>query len=119
MFKYGINDFRNRSTAIRNESKKLKLRQNSSKMECLFRLLPFIIGDKIPIENEFWKLYIIDQILDFVLSPKLTNNDSIQLKLLIEEHHYLYKDLFPNLSLNKKHHNLVHYPYAILESNRF
>ena len=40
---------------------------------------------------------------------------SIELEWLVQEHHQLFKELFPEITLKPKHHNMIHYPTAIRE----
>ncbi|CAF0926852.1 unnamed protein product [Brachionus calyciflorus] len=85
-------------------------------MQSLFYHLTFIIGDKIPENNKYWKLYLLlSQIVEFILSNKITFNQLGQLERLIEDHHDLYLSLFPEETFKKKHHNLIHYPTAFKE----
>ena len=92
----------------------IKIKQKAVKIHCLFKLLPLIIGDKIPNENKHWHLFLIlSDIVDIVYSNDLSFSLIAQLDWLIQEHHQLYKDLFPHETLKPKHHNLVHYPNAL------
>lgn len=93
------------------KNKKLKL----SFSECRSLVLAggILFGDLIPENNNFWKLYIkLRQILTIILSPSVTENMCIQLRKLIEDHHFLYQNLF-SLGLKPKHHLLTHYPYIL------
>lgn len=67
-----------------------------------FLMLPFIIGDMVPIDNEYWKLYLVlAKIVDIVELDEFTLGLIIELKWLIEEHHNMYKLLFKNETLKK------------------
>ncbi len=113
-FNYGQIDNKNKPTPIKFINSKLKIKQKAVKIHCLFKLLPLIIGDKIPIGNEYWHLILIlAEIVDIIYSNDISLSLIAQLDWLIQEHHQLFKDLFPNITMKPKHHNLVHYPNAL------
>ena len=50
-----------------------KLKQSASRMLVLARILPFLIGDKIPEECEQWECYLmLLDIIEIALSPKIS-----------------------------------------------
>ena len=60
-------------------------------MLVLIRILPFLVGGKIPENEDHWLCFILlKKILDIVLCPNLTKNLCASLKLLIKEHHDLF-----------------------------
>lgn len=68
-----------------------------------------IIGDLIPEGNEVWDLYLTFlDIIEIINSKVVLPEHSDLLKVLIEEHHTLYIQLFGNLK--PKFHFLTHYP---------
>ena len=51
-------------------------------------MLPLIIGDLVPEDNPFWKLFLLPlEILDLVMSPRSTPAIASYLRQLIQEHH--------------------------------
>lgn len=83
---------------------------SASEMTVFCRYLGLIIGDRIPINNEYWEIYMtLSNILDIVNSRTITSTTHILLATLISEHHLLYTSLFKD-SLKPKHHHMVHYP---------
>jgi hypothetical protein len=93
---------------------KLKTKMKAAKMTCLVRYLPFIIGKRVPLNDIHWKLFtILSKILDYVNSTHLNLNNTYALEILVREHHEMFKTLFPDVPLKKKHHNLVHYANSI------
>ena len=85
-------------------------------MACLFKFLPFLIGDKIPANNKHWSLYLsLSKIVDIVYTDDITLGNLGELNWLVEEHHFLFKELFSDVNLKKKHHNMVHYANALRE----
>ncbi|KAL1255350.1 hypothetical protein QQF64_013411 [Cirrhinus molitorella] len=83
-------------------------------MWCLLRLLPLMIGDLVPQENKFWELLLLLlNCMEYIFSPALTQDGLLFLKHLINEHHSLFLELFPERHLKPKHHFILHYPHAI------
>ena len=88
--------------------------QSASEMACLAINFPIIIGDKVESDNDFWQLYMtLLEIYKIVVAPSITIEGTFYLKALIQHHHQLYLELFPEYHLIPKHHNLLHYPRAI------
>jgi len=117
-FDYGFSDCRNKPTAIADaelrDPQKNTLTQKASQMSCLVRVLPFLIGDKVPEHDEMWSLYLLlRRIIDLAFADMCTVGDSIYLKYVIEDHHSLFRTLFPDRSMLPKHHLLLHYPLVM------
>ena len=114
-FNYSFIDAPNKpNLIIINADKSLKMKNKAAKFSCLFRLLSFIIGDKVPVKNKYWELYLIlSQIVDIIYSRDITEIQTHQLNWLIQDHHLKYLSNFPNETLKKKHHNMIHYGTAI------
>lgn len=83
----------------------------ASKLWCLFRFLPIIIGERIDVKMEEWPcLLILWNIVQICTSPAIRKDDIPYLRILIEEHHTLFKRLYPNASIIPKMHFLIHVP---------
>ena len=83
-------------------------------MSVLIQVLPFLIGDKIPEDNNNWLCFLLLRIIiEITLSPVLTETHCSLLKLLIEEHHSKFVSIYGSGSLIPKMHFLVHYPEQI------
>ena len=56
------------------------------------RLLPLLIGDLTPADNEHWNLYLILlQITEIVMALRTTISLAAYIRQLIAEHHGLFK----------------------------
>ena len=87
----------------------------ATQMWCLARLLPLMVGNEIPIDDEYWDNFLVLlQMMDYIFAPTLTREAVAHLKILIEEHHQNFKHLYPSNSIIPKMHYLVHYPDLIL-----
>lgn len=84
-------------------------------MSVLARVLPFLVGDKIPEGCEQWESYLmLLDILQIALSPTVSQGTVAYLRVLIEEHHLKFTQLYPHVSVIPKMHYMVHYPSQIL-----
>ena len=89
---------------------------SASQKFCLFRLLPFMIGNRIPISNVYWLLYLqLQDIADYVFAPKISKTVFTYLQFLIEQFLQNFIELFPN-NLTPKFHFIVHYARLINEN---
>lgn len=87
---------------------------NSHENWCLLRLLPFIIGFKVPENEPAWCLLMdLKDIVELVVSPCHTDDTIRYLDIKISEHRHRYKQVFPEVKLLPKHHFLEHYPELI------
>ncbi|KAK9963884.1 hypothetical protein ABG768_005106 [Culter alburnus] len=116
-FDYGFSDGHNKPSAIKPQDLKNPdgaIRQTAAQMWCLLRLLPLMIGDLIPEGEKHWELLLsLLSCMELIFSPALTAEAVIFLQHLIEEHHRLFLELYPDRHLKPKHHFMLHYPGAI------
>ena len=71
------------------------LKQSASQMLLLLRILPFLIGERIHEDDEYWVCFIVlRKIVDIVLSPVASESVCSSLKLLIREHHTKFVSLY-------------------------
>ena len=117
-FDYGYTETANKPNEIpiRCFQDKLKLRYSASEMLLIARIFPFIIGDKVPEDDMHYKCFLmLLKILNIVMSPYIIHEVPPYLRVLIEEHHSLFVELYPNESFIPKLHYLIHYPKQIEE----
>lgn len=117
-FDYGYSDRGNNPTALSEaelrDPQKTSLTQKAAQTMCLVSILPFLIGDKVPEDDDVWQLYLLlRDIIDLVFSDVCSLGSSIYLKCKIEDHHSLFRAVFPEKNLIPKHHMLVHYPQVM------
>jgi len=76
-------------------------------MWCLGRLLPLMIGEKVPEDDSRWQLFLTFlTIMDYVFAP-VTDEDNISyIRYLIGSHHCRFRELYPHCSLIPKQHYL-------------
>ena len=77
----------------------------AAQMWCLCRLLPLMIGDKVPETDSRWLNFLrLLEIIDVLFAPVLSNNLIAYLHFLIEEHHQLFTELYPSCNITPKIH---------------
>ena len=90
-----------------------------AEMLLLVRIMPFIIGDKIPSEDKHYNCFLLLlKILQIVMSPCIQGEIPPYLRVLIEEHHTMFIEIYPHASFIPKLHYMVHYPRQILEQGQ-
>ena len=87
---------------------------NASENWTLLRLLSFIIGATVPLNDPAWHvLMILKDITELVVAPIHTEESICYLDTLISEHRHRLLEVFPDQKLIPKHHFLEHYPDLI------
>ena len=82
----------------------------ASQMWCLARMLPFLIGDKIPDEDEYWEHYLLLlSILEYTFSPLTTKEKLAYLAVMIEDFLTEFRGLYQRKLIPKMHY-MVHIP---------
>lgn len=115
-FNYGYLEACNKpSTLKRNKEGKISFSCTSAQMLCLAKFLPLIIGHLVPEElSEYWNVYLLLlDILDIVMSPRISEEMLVELKEKIKDHHSKFLICFPDKKLLPKHHFIIHYPSVI------
>ena len=128
-FELGYMESKNRPTAI--SSTTLFLNGNSLKQNgmCLFQvillyiyylasqmnlfghILPLLIGDLVPDDDECYELFLkLMDITDILFSPTTSDDYSAYLATLIREHHHEFCRVYPDHNIIPKMHFMVHTP---------
>lgn len=82
---------------------------SASEMLTFIRYFSLIIGEFVPYQDPYWKLYIsLRKLIDLVTCQKITETTSDVLRCLVGELNELYLEL-TNQSLKPKFHFLTHY----------
>lgn len=112
-FSYGP-DNRNRPCAILiKHLNQGNIRLSSSEMLTLLRYFSILVGEFVPMENEYWKLYIkLRIIVEILSSTAIAKGTEELLQSNITEFNSLYL-LLTNDTLKPKFHHLLHYHTAL------
>ncbi|KAK0131259.1 Sterile alpha motif domain-containing protein 3 [Merluccius polli] len=87
---------------------------NAHENWALIRLLPLIVGCKIPLDEPAWQILLtLKDIVELVVAPVHSNQTIAYLESKISEHRHRLLDAFPAVRLSPKHHFLEHYPRLI------
>ena len=77
---------------------------SATQMWCLGRLLPLMIGDKVPEDDDHWINFLL--LRDVIVAPVLAPDCVGYLKFQIRDHHEM---LYPTCNITPKMHYLIHY----------
>ena len=85
-------------------------------MWLLGRLLPLIIGDLVPNDDEYWDLFLqMMEIVDIIFSPNTTEDHAGYVAVLINDHHKDFCRLYPDHNIIPKMHFMVHMPRLMVQ----
>lgn len=110
-YNYGYSEVSDKPTPISDID---RLRQSAAQMWLLANLFPFLIGDLIPEDSEHWHCFLLLLRICSIAAAWTISSSTIEyLAILIEEHHLLFKKLYPDVTIIPKMHYMVHYPSQI------
>ena len=96
------------------ESASGKIKLTAGSMWLFSRMLPIIIGDKIPNTDSHWKCYtLLLRIIDICTCHECSVDTVAYLSTLIEEHHSTFVEIYDS-NIIPKMHCMVHYPDQFL-----
>ena len=85
-------------------------------MWLLARILPLLVGDCVPDDDERWENFLtLMEIVDRLFCPRLTEDDATYLRWLISDHHNDFVSLYPDMSVIPKMHFMIHMPRLIVQ----
>ena len=78
-------------------------------MWLLGRILPSVIGEHVPDDDERWVLFLcLMDIVDLLFAPTTSKDHCVYLSSLIKDHHCEFVQLYPDASVIPKFHFMVH-----------
>ena len=87
----------------------------ASQMWLLGRLLPILVGQYVPEDDEHWCNYLLLlDIVDIMFFRRITEDTPGYLYQLVEEHHSNFTQLYPEYSVIPKMHFMIHVPRIML-----
>ncbi|MFO0089362.1 MAG: hypothetical protein ACK518_00865, partial [bacterium] len=115
-FQYGYSDLTNKPSP-RFDDKTLKkigssysTRQRASQNWCLIKIFPFLIADKVPQDNKFYRVFLtLRKIMDIVFSPVVAMGHTVDLECLITEYFEQFEEAYPDVQGINKMHHMHHY----------
>ena len=82
---------------------------------CLLRMLPFLIGFKVPANNPYWEFLMhLKYVVELIFAPSFTLGFESHLQSELVDHLNRFKELFPTKNIKPKQHFILHYPQHIL-----
>ena len=86
------------------------VKQTMCKMWCLFRLLPLLIGDKVPSDDPTWQLYLhLRAIVEYLTAKRLKRGHIEVLRDLIQDYMEERLQVLSDVPLKPKDHYMNHY----------
>ena len=79
-------------------------------------LLPLIIGDKIPHDDQLWECFLLLLEITKRCTAQVTSAASAAyVKALIDQHHREFSKCYPEKRYTPKMHYMIHFPTQLLE----
>ena len=79
-------------------------------------ILPLIIRDNIPEDEEYWKLFVqMMDIVDVLFSPNTSDEYMAYVAALISDHHHDFCRLYAGHSIIPKMHFMIHMPRLMIQ----
>ena len=92
------------------------IKQTICKMWCLFRLLPLMIGDRVPPGDRTWQFYLqLRSIVEYLTAKRLKRGQVEVLRDLIDDYMLERLSLWPEVPIKPKEHYMLHYPDQIIK----
>lgn len=80
----------------------------------MLRLLPFVIGSKVPEDDGAWNVLMdLKDMVELIICPVFTDESIQYLQMKIQDHRRMLQEVFPDFTLRPKHHYTEHYPDLI------
>lgn len=109
-FPYFGKDIRNKPEQLLAKGSKINIKLTASQCQCLVKLLPLLIGHKVPTDCQYWQCYLLFlDCLDFILAPSLTIGQIQHMSDLILTFLENYSSLNDSINIKPKAHYMVHY----------
>ncbi|KAK0142283.1 hypothetical protein N1851_020018 [Merluccius polli] len=87
---------------------------NGHENHTLLRLLPVLIGSRVPEGDTFWEVLMnLKDIVELAMSHAFTDDIIQYMSCKISDHRQLLQEVLPSLRLRPKHHYIEHYPHLI------
>ena len=116
-FEFGASEAKNKPRCLPHDvvRSRCSMSLSASEIWCLFRVLPLILADGIPVDDAVWILYTqLSEILQIVFAPSLKNEWIHDLRQLIPKFDYQLMTMASYI-LKPKFHFLLHYPDLLEE----
>lgn len=88
----------------------------ASQMWLFERILPLLIGEFVPDEDEHWELFLrMMEIVDLLFAPSTSDDHAAYIAVLINDHHHDFCRLYPINNIIPKMHFMVHMPRLMIQ----
>lgn len=109
-FPYQGTDKVNKPDALSLTVAAFKFAQTAAKGRCFLRLMPLMIGNRIPVNDSKWEvLLLLLDVHDIAMSPVMSVNDTHLLDDAVCDFLHRFSCEFPDVNIKPKMHYLTHY----------
>lgn len=106
---FGQNDKVNKPVQLSERLHIVGISGSASQKWCLFRLLPFLLAQRVPNDCTYWNVFLLcREIVEIVMAPKVRKDSLLLLNTLVEEFLMEMKNVFGDV-ITPKCHYLTHY----------
>ena len=89
---------------------------SASQMWLLGRIMPLIVGEHIPEDDEHWLLFLkLMDIVDILFAPSTSEDYAVYVDTLINDHHNEFSKLYQDSNIISKMHFMVHMPRLMIK----
>ncbi|RUM28374.1 MAG: hypothetical protein DSY42_08515 [Aquifex sp.] len=95
---------------------KVSVKQEAAQMWCLLRLLPLLVGHRVPVENSKWEVLL--KLLDsshYICAPSIYRHEVAIMEECITDFINSFQVEFPDQAVKPKLHYMSHYPQQTLQ----
>ncbi|XP_071153109.1 uncharacterized protein [Mytilus edulis] len=112
--KFSEVDKKNKPIRVNNVLRNFKVHQSASQTWCFARILPLLVGHKVPLNDLTWESFLLlRDMLFYVCAPALDPGHLLSMADVINEFHECYRTCFPDVTVKPKFHYTLHYPNMI------
>ncbi len=87
---------------------------NGHENATLLRLLPLLVGSKVPEGNAAWEVLMdLKEMVKLALCPSFSDETVDYFVCKISDHRQILQETFPEIRLRPKHHYVEHYPTLV------
>ncbi|XP_026281063.1 uncharacterized protein LOC113208326 [Frankliniella occidentalis] len=109
LFQYGPCDSNKMPQVSTEFSARHKLKMSGSETVLFVKLFGLLVGDRVPLDDEYWHLYLkLVELFDICLSKNVATSLALSLNVIVSEFNSMYVKVTGD-TLKAKFHHLVHY----------
>ena len=89
---------------------------SASQVRLLGCIMPLIVGEHIPEDDEGWILFLkLMDIVDILFAPRMSEDYAVYVDTVINDHHNEFSKLYQDSSIIPNMHFMVHMPRLMIK----